>query len=307
MKNYFFSLKIIFRSLLVALVVTSLNCADVSAQQKPAGEISKTYRITLNDGSVITGILLSSSEGEVILESPAMGEIRLERSGIKSMVQITAIDEKKSGIWFSNPNPSKYFLGPSAIPPKKGTGYYQNSWIFINSASVAITNNISITGGIEIMSLLAKGEGPYVFFINPKVSFKIAENFYAGGNILYLNSIRTIEEFGGLATLNGFFTYGNHNNNITAGAGWGFAEGEFTSRPLITASGMVRVSRRIAFVTENWIAPIGGEEGHLYGVFSYGIRFLGEKNSVDLGFLNNKDLARTLIIGIPILDFVINF
>ena len=31
----------------------------------------------------------------------------------------------------------------------------------------------------------------------------------------------------GLATLNGFFTYGNTNNNITAAAGWGWADGEF--------------------------------------------------------------------------------
>lgn len=160
---------------------------------------------------------------------------------------------------------------------------------------------------MEIMSLLAKGEGPYVFFINPKVSFRISDYFYAGGNILYVNSVRTVEKFGGLASLNGFFTLGNHNNNLTAGVGWGYAEGKFSSKPIITVSGMARASRRIAFVSENWIAPVGNEEGKLYGVFSYGIRFLGEKNSVDLGFLNNKDIAKGLIIGIPWLDFVINF
>jgi hypothetical protein len=49
------------------------------------------------------------------------------------------------------------------------------------------------------------------------------------------------------------------------------------------------------------------ENMNFYGVFSYGIRFLGEKTSIDLAFINNKDIANTLIIGAPWLDFTINF
>ena len=66
--------------------------------------------------------------------------------------------------------------------------------------------------------------------------------------ILYMNTIRTVNEFGGLATLNGFCTYGNNNNNITGSVGWGWAEGEFSAKPVFTVSGMTRVSKRIAFV-----------------------------------------------------------
>jgi hypothetical protein len=40
---------------------------------------------------------------------------------------------------------------------------------------------------------------------------------------------------------------------------------------------------------------------------SYGVRFFGKKLSVDLGFLNNRDLAEALIIGIPYVDFVVKF
>jgi hypothetical protein len=39
----------------------------------------------------------------------------------------------------------------------------------------------------------------------------------------------------------------------------------------------------------------------------YGIRFFGEKLSVDLAFLNNKDIASQLALGVPIVDFVIKF
>jgi hypothetical protein len=296
-----------FASLLLLLSLTQ----NVCAQQTITGEVNKTYQVTLNDGSVITGTLLLINEREAVILSATMGEIRLQKENIKSMNQVLAINEKKSGVWFSNPNPSKYLLGNSAIPMEKHTGYYQNTWIFVNSFSYAFTKNFSLAGGFEIFSVMAGGDGPYAFYINPKASFRISENFYAGGNLLYANTIRTLEDFAGLATLNAFATYGNKNNNLTGAVGFGWADGEFSPKPVIILSGMVRASRRIAFVSENWIVPTMDETTantySYYGIFSYGIRFLGEKISIDLAFMNNPDIAKEIIIGIPWLDFVVNF
>jgi hypothetical protein len=301
-----------FFILLVSFMLL-LNAIEQNAiAQKPiTGEISKTYQVTLNDGSVISGKLMSITDREVIISSSSMGEINIQKENIKTMVQVLDINEKKSGVWFDNPNPSKYLLGNSAIPLEKHTGYYQNAWIFVNSFSYAFTKNFSLAGGFEIASLLAGGDGPYAFYINPKASFKIARNFYAGGNILYANTIKTVEDFGGLATLNAFATYGNKNNNITGAVGFGWADGTFSPRPVMIISGMVRASKRIAFVSENWLVPqtddINTDTYTYTGMFSYGIRFLGEKTSIDLAFLNNPDIASEIIIGIPWLDFVINF
>jgi hypothetical protein len=124
---------------------------------------------------------------------------------------------------------------------------------------------------------------------------------------LYANTIKDIDDFGGLATINGFGTYGNNNNNITGALGWGWADGEFSPKPVIIISGMTRVSRRIAFISENWLIPNIDEDESYTGLISYGIRFLGEKTSIDLAFINNRDIAEEIIIGIPWLDFVINF
>ncbi len=284
-----------------------LLSSNAVAQQVITGEVSKTYTVTLNDGSTISGTLVSIDDNEVVIKSGTMGEVRLQKVNIKSMTQVSSFNEKKSGIWFTNPNPTKYLLGNSAIPLEKKSGYYQNTWIFVNTFSYGITNNISISAGFEIISIFAGGDGPYAFYINPKASFKIANNFYAGANILYANTIKTVEEFGGLATFNGFATYGNNNNNITCGVGFGWADGEFSTKPVIVISGMVRASNRIGFISENWIIPGVNEDGGYYGIYSYGIRFLGEKISIDLAFLNNPDIASAIIIGIPWLDFVFNF
>lgn len=241
MKSEFVSLKKIADNLLVILLVGCLSTYALSAQQKVKGEPGKTYQITLNDGSVVSGKLISENDNEVVIQSGSMGDVRLNKSNIRSMTAVSAADQKAGGIWFANPNPSKYLLGSSAIPLEKGSGYYQNTWIFVNSACYALTNNISVTGGFEIISIMAGGDGPFAFFINPKASFKVAENFYAGANVLYANTIRTVDEFGGLATLNGFFTYGNTNNNLTAAVGWGWADGEFSSKPIFTEIGRAHV------------------------------------------------------------------
>lgn len=297
----------ITRAFISVITVVILISGNAFAQQVITGEVSKTYMVTLNDGSTISGKLVSITDNEVVIQSGTLGEIRLPKANIKTMTLVSSFDDKKSGIWFTNPNPSKYLLGNSAIPMEKKSGYYQNTWVFVSSFSYGITNNLSIAGGFEIISLMAGEDGPYAFYINPKASFKVANNFYAGANILYANTIRYAEDFGGLATFNGFATYGNSNNNVTCALGWGWADGEFSSKPVIIISGMARASKRIGFVSENWIVPGIADDGGYYGIFSYGIRFLGEKTSIDLAFLNNKDIASEIIIGIPWLDFVINF
>lgn len=307
MKSTVIGFKCCSRAFLFIFAVMMLITVNTTAQQVITGEVSKTYMVTLNDGSTIAGTLVSITDNEVVIQSSTMGEVRLQKVNIKTMTEVSSFNDKKSGIWFTNPNPTKYLLGNSAIPLEKKSGYYQNTWVFVSSFSYGITKNISISAGFEIISILAGGEGPYAFYVNPKASFKIANNFYAGANILYANTIKTVEEFGGLATINGFATYGNKNNNVTCGIGFGWADGEFSTKPVILVSGMVRASKRIGFVSENWIVPGVNEDGGYYGIFSYGIRFLGEKTSIDLAFLNNPDIASEIIIGIPWLDFVINF
>ncbi len=68
---------------------------------------------------------------------------------------------------------------------------------------------------------------------------------------------------------------------------------------------MSRVGRKWSLITENWIGPIVDDEYR--GIYSYGIRFFGEKIAVDLAFLNNTDIFKEIAIGIPYIDFVVKF
>ncbi len=269
--------------------------------------------VLLKDGSKVNGKIFSQDEAGIVLETESMGKVTIDSAKI---IAITAVSKenftKKGKIWFENPNPYKYLLGYSAIPKPRKTATYQNVWVFFHSFSYAPLDFLDISAGFELFSLLSRDKtAPYGFYVNPKVSTKVLHNFYAGGNVLYINYFNHSGDegasFTGLGVLNAFATYGTTNMNVTGSLGWGVVNGDFEGKPVITIGGMARVSRRIAFVTENWVIPEIGENGSYYGIFSYGIRFLGQKNAIDLAFINTKDMAREIFLGVPFLDFVINF
>ena len=95
--------------------------------------------------------------------------------------------------------------------------------------------------------------------------------------------------------------FGTTDKSFTIGIGYGFADGDLAEKPMIMVGGETRVSRRVALVTENWILP--GVDNPL---ISYGVRFFGEKLSVDLALLNTLG-EDSLFPGFPYLDFVFNF
>ncbi len=280
------------------------------AQKETAVTPGAMVVVVLKDGSQVSGQYLSGDATSVAILTEAMGKISIERDKIKEISVVSGENLRKGKVWFENPNPYRYLLGSSAIPKPKKTATYQNVWIFFNSFSYAPTNFLDITGGFEIFSLLsASSDAPYFFYLNPTASTKVAKNFYVGGNIFYINSFANHEDrdFYGLGTLNAYSTYGNSNMNVTASLGWGFINSDFESKPLITLSGMIRASRRIAFVSENWLLPEVDESRGYYGLFSYGVRFLSPKVSIDLAFINNGDIASDLPIGFPFLDFMVIF
>ncbi len=304
--------RLIFFGVWIFLV---LGVVPLAAQEKKGKVYLPGTRVVvvLTDGSQVSGkIVLQDAEG-IVLETESMGKVTITSAKIRSVTEVSKENVTKKGkVWFENPNPYKYLLGYSAIPKPKKMATYQNVWVFFNSFSYAPLDFLDISAGFELFSLLSKDKNaPYVFYVNPKVSTKVFHNFYAGGNVLYVNYFNHSGDdsatFTGLGVLNAFATYGTSNLNITGGLGWGFVNGDFEGKPVISIGGMARVSRRIAFVTENWFIPEIGEDGTYYGMYSYGIRFLGQKNAIDLAFINSKDIAKEIFLGIPFLDFVINF
>ena len=258
---------------------------------------TKKYNVILKDGSSVQGTIISENAEEITLATENIGTVKIKRDKIKTMVLLDQKNFKKGKYWFPNPNYSRYFISPG-MQLKKGDGYYQNVDLALNTVSYGLTDNFSIGAGVELFSTLS---GHPIFIIMPKLGFKVADSFWIGGGILYINSFESLGSFGGIGIAYGSATVGNEKSNITGGIGFGYFDTEWSGRPIITLSGMTRISRRLALVTENWFVPENT-------IFSYGVRFIGEKISVDIGLINSKEIVKTFAFGVPaFIDFVYKF
>ncbi|MDH4212241.1 MAG: hypothetical protein OEV79_12425, partial [candidate division WOR-3 bacterium] len=83
--------------------------------------------------------------------------------------------------------------------------------------------------------------------------------------------------------------------------GYGFVDWDFADKPFLMLGGQYRVSRRVSFVSENWILP-GLDEPILSG----GLRFFGEALSVDLAMIIPVGAGGVWPV-IPYIDFVVRF
>jgi hypothetical protein len=276
-------------------------------------DTTSTYVIELLDGTEITGTYIGKTDELLFISTISIPRIEIPFTQIKSIKVADQTSIRGDRYWFPNPNATRYFFAPSGFNLKKGEGYYQNSYLILNSVNYGLTDNFSIGGSIELISTfssLAEGSFNPIILITPKFAYPVANNVNLGAGLLFL-SIPSIDDEPrtGAGIAYGIGTYGNVEHNATLGLGWGFIDGNWAKRPVITISGMTRIRPNISLVTENWIIPFGDdlEQGRYYEVFSYGVRFFGKKLSVDLAFINNRDIAEVLLIGVPYVDFVVKF
>ncbi len=269
----------------------------------------QVYRVTLNDKSSYIGEITEETTSTLVLINQTTGvKTELPTTQIQKKELLSESSIKNNEYWFENPNATRYLFGPSAFNLKKGEGYYQNTMLLLNSFNVGITDYFSIGGGIEFLSTfitLSQGNFNPIIYFTPKVGFSVADNIHVGGGVL----LASIPQFGetsntGLGMLYGLGTYGNLDHNVTATIGWGSVDGNSFNKPLITVSGMTRVAKKTALVTENWLIPT---DSSYEPIFSYGVRFFGENIAVDLAFINNWDIAQSLLIGVPYVNFVVKF
>jgi len=104
-----------------------------------------------------------------------------------------------------------------------------------------------------------------------------------------------------ISVLYGVGTWGSTDRSVTVGIGYGMVDSETADKPMVVLGGEQRLTRRLAFVTENWIIP--GVDNTL---LSYGIRFLTEKFTTDFALLNTTG-GDAIFPGIPYIDFVYHF
>ncbi len=251
-------------------------------------------------GSTLIGRIIEIGENEIKFQTQ-MGEIKIAIAKIEEIKTAPATSIKAGKYWFPNPNSTRLYFAPTGRMLKKGEGYFSDYYLFFPGIAYGISDNFTIGGGMSLVPGI--GLDDQLFYFTPKIGGKVSDkvNFAGGALIIAIPGFEDDDDSPVVGILYGVGTYGTDNSSFTAGLGFGFVDGDFADKPMIMLGVEHRLSRRTAFVSENWIMP--GVDNPL---ISYGIRFFGEKLSIDLALLNTIG-EWAFFPGFPYIDFVFNF
>jgi hypothetical protein len=228
-----------------------------------------------------------------------MGEITIRRADIISMKEIDSARLKNGDYWYENPHATRYLFSSNALGLNSGQGYYQNTWIFFNNVNVGVTNNFSL--GVGLVPTFLFGTASVPVWLIPKVSIPLQkDNLHLAAGGLFGGVLG--EDNAGVGLAYGTLTLGNSNRNLSFGMGYGYADGEWSDTPMFNLSGMLRTSRTLYLVSENYFFSIGGET---VGLFSAALRWAPENFAVDFGLV--RPTGDGDYIGIPWLGVTLPF
>jgi hypothetical protein len=261
--------------MLVLSVLASMMPApiDAAAQAAPVvpGPGEAIYEVRLTDGSTVFA-RIGAVEGDTLVLTTTGGiRIEVERSQIRAL-ELVEGQVVRGEFWHADPNASRLFFTATGRTLDAGRAYFGTHLIAFPFVAIGVTDWLTLAGGAPI--LVGETEP---FYLAPKIRIIGTEraSFSVGTLHLFLS-----EDFDdtdvGIAY--GVGTFGTRDNAVTAGLGFGYAGNDFESQPVAMIGGEARISRRAKLLTENYFLP--GETG---AVFSFGVRFLGERLSADIG------------------------
>jgi hypothetical protein len=287
--------------LLFAFALTAAVTTSAPARAQNEGPSRDRFRvvdstriqvITMRDGSSLVGRIVSVGADSVDFQT-GIGRVPIAIKNIREITENEAGRLHEGMYWFPNPNSTRLFFAPSGQMLKKGEGYFADYELFFPGFAYGVTDNISIGGG---MSILPVGFDNQVYYFTPKVGMSFGEKVHLGAGVLLAG---TNGGTGGIGY--GVGTFGDGDGSATIGVGYGFAGGDIQRKPVAMLGGEKRLSRRIAMVTENYLLPTSDNNI----VYSFGLRFMGEKITTDLALANVS--GSNSGIGFPYVDFVFKF
>ncbi len=251
----------------------------LGSQELCAQNDTTAYRVELTNGNVLTGRLLFENEEIFAIHEDLLGEINIQKIYIKRIQDISSTPIVDGDYWFFNSQASRYFFSPAGYGIEKGTGYYQNVWVFFNQVIYGVTDNFTLGGGLVPLFLFAGAPTP--LWVTAKVSQPLNDNkvsFGAGG--LAGTIVGENTSFG---ILYGISTIGTRDRNISLGMGWGFADGEFARYPTANVNFLYRFSSRGYLISENYYLDDGFDPIFLFSLG--GRHILGGGTALDYGLL----------------------
>ena len=221
MKNHLSLISSSQRSLLSLLIFAGMLMSPaLLAQEDQAisavAPVNSYVQVTLNDGTLKFGTLLSINEQEVVVDIAGLGATRIPKYLVDAMnvLEVDA-DNVEAGYAFVSNQATRYFFAPSGIQLDKGEGYFQSN-IALNSVSYGFSGKF--TGG-ALVGFLGGG-------LTAKYGGQVGEKTYISiGGIAAMDFFGELDRPLAIGFVN--LTRGDNNKNWSLNLGLGnrFEEG----------------------------------------------------------------------------------
>lgn len=291
----------------IAILLASFGVtvfAGKASAQRP-DSTPPTHLVRTRDGSTVLGRLADSTADSVRIETRG-GTLAFSRRDIVELRIVKAGTIRNGEYWFENPNATRLFFAPTGRMLEPKEGYFSDTYLFFVNAAAGVSSRFTMGGGMSIVP--SDDFSDNLFYLTPKVGLVQRDRFNLAAGAL-LGIVGFDDTFASDATdrtfgiAYGVATIGDTERSATIGAGLPFAGGRFATAPLFMFGGETRVARRASLLTENYLVAA---EGDVSGLVSYGVRFLGERMSVDLAFFNVPGEV-AYFPGIPYVAFAVKF
>jgi hypothetical protein len=265
---------------------------DPKASFPPVEITSQIVTIRMKDGSLLVARIVDQKDER--LEIVTAGGVAME-------IPRDKMDRHVDGDAEARPSDSNYtrlLFSPTGRPLAKGTGYFSDHYVVFPGVAYGLTDNLSISGGVSVIPGLGLGE--QLFYVAPRFGKQFSDRVAVSAGVLWARGGEGEDEQLGVGFA--MATFGQPDKSLTVGGGlartveryteWQYVNGrerfqtfsDVSYTPVIGFGGTARLSRRVAFVSENWLV-LHDDFKLSEQPFALGLRFLGDNLTADVGVI----------------------
>jgi hypothetical protein len=293
---------------ILALAAATISVPPPARAQDPVVrdtatvETARTYVLRTRDGSLFIGLLTRATVDSVYFVS-AGGPIVVPRSAVLELRELGRGAMRQGVYWAPNPGATRLFFAPTARMLEKGEGYFSDTYLFFLNFVGGVTSRVTMGGGFSVFP--TEDFTNNIVYLTPKVGLVQGPNFnLAAGALIGYAGFNLFDEgnLGSFGVVYGVGTLGSPDASVTGGVGTCYTGSDVGNRPMFMIGGEARIGRRASLVSENYVNGLcrSGE------LVSYGVRFFGDRLSVDLAFWNLPG-EQVYFPGIPYVGFAVRF
>lgn len=265
----------------------------------PPPDSTALLRLVLRDGTILMGTPVSSDSLTWSVRARS-GTFAVSRAEVLAAEWVSPASLHEGEYWPPTPTGTRLLFGPTGRTLAHGNGYVSDQYLFLLNGAYGVTDRLTMGVG---MSVLPSGDflRNNLYYLMPKYALVRRDDFNASlGAFIGTMPAANTSSFNSFGIAYGVATVGPSDRSVTAGLGYGFVNGHFAEKPAVLLGTELRLSRRVAFISENYVMP--GTDGV---ILSYGLRLIGDRLSTDLAFINHTSSG--VFPGFPWLGFTYRF